>query len=56
MKDFKQEATEYCKALDEEDNVEEDVEEDDPLARMRKESEEFHQLEAHFRGMTRFHA
>ena len=59
MKDFKQEAADYCDVLDNEDGVNrgDGVEEgrdadedDDPYARSRKESEEFHQMEARFRG------
>ena len=59
MRDFKQEATDYCEVLDNEDDTNRGDGDDgdvnevyDLVDRSRKESEEFHQLEAHFRGRT----
>ena len=56
MRDFKEEAADYCDVLDNEDGSnrgvgqEDDDQDEDDFLRRRKESEEFHQLEAHFRG------
>ena len=57
MKDFKEEAADWCEDLDDEDGegVEEGRDavadaEDDLFTRKRKESEEFDQMEARFRG------
>ena len=60
MKDFKEEAADYCDVLDNEDGSnrgvgqEDDDQIEDEFQRRRKESDEFHQLEAHFRGKNKW--